>query len=197
MAKVDEKQVAVARVYSRSMLELAEKDGQAAALLEELQALVAAMHDNPGFRDFLVSPLVDVGDRERIVEKQFRGRLSDLLVNSLQVLNQHGRLDVLETLAGVYRDEYQELHGEVDVYVTTAVPLSDALRQEIEASAERLVGRTPKLIAEVDESLIGGLVVRVDDRKFDTSVARALRNLRDELGERASQQIYESRASAE
>jgi F-type H+-transporting ATPase subunit delta len=197
MARVDEKQVAVARVYCRSMLDLAESGGEAESLLEELHGLVALMEKNDGFRNFLVSPLVDSGERERILEKQLRGKLSDLLVNSLQVLNRHGRLDILETLVEVFRTQYQERHGQVDVHVTTAVPLGDALRAEIEAAAERLAGKTPKLIASVDESLIGGLVIRIGDRKIDTSVARALRNLRDGLGERASQQIYESRASAE
>ncbi|MEE8526350.1 MAG: ATP synthase F1 subunit delta [Thermoanaerobaculia bacterium] len=197
MARVDEKQVAVALVYCRSMLDLAESGEQAESLLEDMRALVAVMEQNENFRDFLVSPLVDAGDRERILEKLLRGRLSDLLVNSLLVLNRHGRLGIFETLAAVYRTQYQERHGEVDVHVSTAVPLSNALRRELEAAIQRLVGRIPKLIPSVDESLIGGLVIRVGDRKIDTSVARALRNLRGELGERASQQIYESRTIAE
>jgi len=197
MAKVDEKQVAVARVYCRSMLDLAETGEQAVSLLEEMQALLAVMAQNRDFRNFLVTPLVDAGERERILEQLLRGRLSDLLVDSLQVLNRHRRLDVFETLVEVYRTQYQERHGEVDVHVTSAVPLNDALRREIEAATGQLAGRTPKLIASVDESLIGGLVIRIGDRKIDTSVARALRNLRAELGERASQQIHESRARAE
>lgn len=197
MARVDEKQVAAARIYSRSMLDLAATGEQAGSLLEEMQVLLAVMGQNQDFRNFLSTPLVETGERERIVEKLLRGRFSDLLVDSLQILNRHGRLDLFETLVEVYRTQYQERHGEVDVHVTTAVPLSDALRRELEVATGRLAGRIPKLIASVDESLIGGLVVRIGDRKIDTSVAKALRNLRDDLGERASQQIYESRVSAE
>lgn len=196
MARVDEKQVAVARVYSRAMLELAEQSGRAEALLEEMQALAGLLEKHPPLREFMVSPLVAGRERAQALERQFRGRFSDLLVNSLQVLNKNGRLGLFETLAEVYRSEYQERHGQIDVRVTTAVPLSDDLRRELETVAERIVGRQPNLIAAVDESLIGGLVLQIGDRKIDTSVARSLRKLRKTLSERASQEIYASRAAS-
>ena len=195
MARVDEKHVAAARVYSRAMLELAENGDQADALLEEMQALVDLLEKHPEFREFLVSPLVETREREAALEKQFRGRFSDLLVNSLQVLNKNGRLGLFETLVEVCRSEYQERHGQIDVHVTAAVPLSDDLRGEIAAAVSRMVGRQPNLIVKMDESLIAGLVLHVGDRKIDTSVARFLRNLRNTLSERASQEIYASRVA--
>jgi len=190
MAKLDEKQVSVARVYSRAMLDLAESEGQAESLFEELRDLAALMHRDEGFRRFLISPLVKVGERAKFLEKNLRGRASDLLVNSLQVLNSHGRLDFLDTIIEVYHQEYQGRHGRIDVRVTTAVPLDDALRQQLRSAAERMVGREPELVEEVDESLIGGMIVRVGDRKIDTSVANDLRKLRHRLSERAGQEIH-------
>ena len=76
------------------------------------------------------------------------------------------------------------------------MPLTDELRRELAAAASRMVGRRPNLIEEVDESLIGGLVVRIGDRKYDTSVATQLRGLRQTLRDTASRAIYTARGDA-
>ncbi len=193
IATLDERQVSVARVYCRSILGLAESTGQADSLLEEMQEILDLQDRHEGLRDFLQSPLLDPRERRDLLERIFRGKASDLLVDSLQVLNRHGRLDIFETLVEVYRTEHQMRHGLIDVRVTTAVPLSDELRDQLTATAKRMGGRQPNLIEEVDESLIGGLVVRIGDRKFDTSVTTQLRGLRQTLRDTASRAIYTAR----
>ena len=192
----DEKQVAAARVYSRAMLDLAEAEGQGEALLDELRQLTELIAEREDFHRFMVSPLVDVSEREKFLEKNLRGRASDLLVNALQVINQHGRLPLLETIAETYRAEIQERHGRVDVRVTTAVPLGDEVRRQLTGAIEKMTQRTASLEESVDPALIGGLVVRIGDRKIDTSVATELRKLRRTLGERAAQEILKDRLVA-
>ena len=196
IATLDERQISVARVYCRAILELAESGDVAESLMDELQDVLDLRQRHPGFREFLTSPLVDPRQRRDLLEKIFRGKASDLLVNTLQVLNRHGRLDILETLVEVYRRQHQKRHQQIDVRVTTPVPLTDELRRELAAAASRMVGRRPNLIEEVDESLIGGLVVRIGDRKYDTSVATQLRGLRQTLRDTASRAIYTARGDA-
>lgn len=195
MSRIDEKQVAVARVYSKALLELAGDEAQ--NLLDELEDLLKVLGGNAELREFFASPLVDASVREGAIEKVFRGRASDLLVDSLQVLNHHDRLAYLDTIVALYRQATQERQGHVDVHVTSAVPLSDGVRKELTGLASRLYGRQPDLIEKVDASLIGGLVLRVGDRKIDTSVVTQLRDLRQQLADRAAREIYESRQAAE
>lgn len=195
MARVDEKQVAVARVYSRAMLDRAQNEGQSESLFDELEGLSGMLRDDAAFRDFITSPLVDEREREQSLEKLLRGRASDLLVDSMQVLNQHGRLSLLETIVEIYRLEFQDVHAVVDVQVTTAVPLSDSLRQELTEATARMTGKKPKIIATVDESLLGGLVVRVGDKKIDTSIVAGLRRMRQSLDDRSAREIHASRSA--
>lgn len=196
MARLDEKHVAVARVYSQAMLSLAEEADGAKPLLEELDDLVALLETQPEFSEYLISPLVDQDDRRAALERTLRGRSSDLLVDTLQVINRNGRLSLLETVVETYRQAYQEKHGEIDVQVTTAVALDDDLRASIVALAKRLSGRRPALNEAVDPSLLGGMVLRVGDRKIDTSVAKDLKTIRAQLVERASREILSGRLSA-
>ena len=194
MANVSDRELALARVYSRSILELAEEQGQAEAVLDELQELVTYLDRNPEFEQFLGSPLVEAEDRGRTVEKALRGRASDLLVDSLQVVNRKGRLGLLRAIAEGYRIEFRDLRGIADAHVRTAVPLSEAMRVRVRESVARFTGKQPFLIEKVDPSLIGGIVIEVGGQKIDGSVSSRLRELGQNLERRASQEIVRSRA---
>ena len=82
----------------------------------------------------------------------------------------------------------------MEVHVRTATPLTAELREKLTALAARRTGREPYLIETVDESLIGGLVMRIGDEKFDASVATKLKVLRGALSNRASREIHSGRS---
>lgn len=190
MANVQDKQLAIARVYARSMLELAGTEEARSALVEELQEVVSYAADNPDFEHFVSSPLVDSERRAESLEKLFRGKLSDLVVDAMQVINRKGRLSLLQTIAAVSRSEAQALRGRLDAHVVTAVPLSNGLQAELSAAIERWAGRPADLTAKVDPELIGGMVLRVGDRKIEQTVRQELRGLREAIADRASRQVY-------
>ncbi len=195
MASVDDRDLAAGRLYGRAILHLAEEQGQSESLLEELAGLVAYLDGNPEFERFLASPLVDEEERGASLERIFRGHASDLLLDSLLVINRKGRLGLLQAIAEGYRLEYRELHGLVDVRVRTAVPLSEPLRARLREALTHFTGKQPFLIERVDPALIAGLVVEVDGQKLDTSVASRLRDFGAALERRASQEIYRSRTA--
>lgn len=194
MANVSDRELSLARVYSRSMLELAEQQGQAEAVLDELLELVKYLDRNPEFEQFLGSPLVEAEDRGRTLERALRGKASDLLVDSLQVVNRKGRLGLLRAIAEGYRVEFRDLRGIADAVVRTAVPLSEPMRARVRDSVARFTGKQPFLIEKVDPSLIGGIVIEVGGQKIDGSVSSRLRELGQALERRASQEIVRSRA---
>jgi F-type H+-transporting ATPase subunit delta len=197
MAKIDGQQMAVARVYAGAMLRLAQSRGEAEQLENELLELAGRVETNPEFARFLSSPLVDAKARRAAIEKLFRARYSDLLVDSLQVLNRKDRLGIVRAVAEAYRLAYEELRGRVEVHVTTATPLNEPLRNQIRAVAEEKTGKSADLVETVDESLIGGLIMRIGDQKFDASVATKLRTIASSLLERASLEIHSGRTYLE
>ena len=193
MPKVDDKQIGVARVYCRALLDLAEKQGKADDVLGELGELAKLAESDERFAEFIESPLVDPDDRSKAIEKMFRGRAADVLTDTLQVMNRKGRLAILPTMAELYYEEYEALRGRVDVHVTSAVELTDALRDRLTKTVAQSSGREVVLHEHVDESLIGGIVVRIGDQKYDGSVRHQIGHLREVFHERARQHIYQSR----
>lgn len=194
MAKVDNRDLAVGHLYAEAMLDLAEERGESDALLEELKDLAGSLDQSPKLEHFLASPLVDEEGRARVIEELFRGRSSDLLVDSLQVINRKGRLGQIRAIAEAYRRAHRDLRGWVDVHVRTAVPLSGALRERLEGSIAAFTGRKPALFEKVDPALIGGMVVEVEGKKIDASVASRLRVLSAALLARATREIQSGRA---
>jgi F-type H+-transporting ATPase subunit delta len=190
MARVDDRELGVGRLYAEAMLGIAEEQGRGDALLEELADLVGYLDRNPQLGDFLASPLVDEHARARVIEELLRGRASDLLVDSLQVIHRKGRLGLLRAVAEAYRRAHRDLRGWVDVNVRSAVPLGEPLRTRLEGALAASTGKKPILAERVDPALIGGMVIEVEGRKIDASVASRLRDLSEALLARASQEIH-------
>jgi F-type H+-transporting ATPase subunit delta len=192
--KVDDRDLAVGRLYAEAMLVLAEERGQSEALLDELKELVEFLDRNPKVEHFLASLMVDEEGRARVLDDLFKRQASALLLDSLQVINRKGRLGQLRAIVESYRAALRDLRGWVDVKVRTAVPLDDAQRSRLQAAIAASTGRKPTLIERVDPALIGGLVVEVEGKKFDASVASRLQDLSAALLARASREIHSGTA---
>lgn len=194
MPKISDKEIALANVYADAVLTLAESQGAADSLLEELRDLAGLLDKDAELDTFFSSPMIDAAVRARSIEKIFRGRGSDLFVDTIQVLNRKGRLGMFRAITEAYRNAHETLRGRVEVHVTTAVPLSETLRASLVNAARAHTGKEPTLIEKVDQSLIGGLVVRVGDTKLDMSVATRIDKLARMLSERASQEVHGERS---
>lgn len=194
----NDKEMGIARVYARSLLSLAQEGGAEGGKAEELQgdlaAVVTLADESPEVARLLGDPLVGSEERRRVIERAFRGKASDLLVDALQVVARKGRLALLPAIAESFRLEHQKARGIVDVFVTTAVPLSDALRSRLTQAIASRIGMQCHLIEEIDPDILGGLVVRVGDQKIDTSVARELGKLSEAFRGRASREILSGKA---
>jgi len=190
MSTAEESHDPVARVYAQAILELAEAEGQAEGLLEELRGFEQTVAANPALTQFLSAGDVDAARRAAMIEKTIRGRASDLLVNALQVINRKGRLGSIGAIIDAYRLALEALRSRVDVEVTTAVPLSDDLRAALAGVASRYTGREAQLIERVDERLLGGLTLRIGDTKLDSSLASHLVRMRQSLEQRGERAIH-------
>jgi F-type H+-transporting ATPase subunit delta len=197
MANVEERDREVGRLYAEAILHVAEEQGQAEALQDELADLVKYLDQSPELEQFFSSPLVEEGPHAEVIEKALRGKASDLLVDSLQVIGRKGRLGSLRAIAAEYRTALRALRGWMDVHVRTAVPLSDALRARLTEALAASTSRKPSLIERVDPSVIGGLVIEIEGRKIDASLASRLHDLSGALLARASREIHSGKAYVE
>lgn len=189
MADAVDQQLPVAEVYAQALFELAEASGQVAAYEAELHELVKAEQADPGYAAFMSSGALATEKREAGLERIFRGRLSDDVLNALLVMNRHERFGLTAALARAFELRREAASGEVEVTAITAVALDDAQQAEVVDTAKALSGREPLVTYRVDAEMLGGLVLEIGDMRYDNSVRRHLRVVRQGLSERGARGI--------
>jgi F-type H+-transporting ATPase subunit delta len=193
MPEYDEESLALASVYADALLEAAGERGEAEQVADELGDLVAYMDRDMSFDAFLRSAAVDDDPRRESLERLFRGRMNDVLLNCLQVMNNRWRLGLVRALQRCVQLRMEAKHNEQEVTVETAVPLTDRLRDDIKALIGSYIGKTVLLIEKVEPDLIGGMVLYINDIQIDASLTSAMKTLRQRLTDRATEEIHSGR----
>ncbi len=189
MASEQDTSLAAADIYAESLLELADERGIAEELFGEFESLVAYIESDEGFAGFLASSAVDDDDRRESLRRIFAGRISEILLNLLLVLNDHNRAGIVPLVFDRFKARFDEQHNRQDVYVASAVPLDDDQRAEIGAGVSAAIGKEAVLVERVDPELLGGLIIKVGDTQFDGSLRRKLARMREFVKERGRQEI--------
>ena len=164
--------------YARSLLELAQERNLAQPIGDELQGIREVLEANPTFREFLKDPAVGADERTGVVDRVLRSRVDPLLSNFLGVLGVHGRLGLLDEIAAAYDDLLDELLGKVEVDVTVAQQLTPAELEQVRQRVSSALKKDAVVHQHVDDSIIGGLVLRVGDKLIDASVRSQLETMR-------------------
>jgi F-type H+-transporting ATPase subunit delta len=175
---------ALARTYAQSLFELAQAKGGQAMIEQiqgELEDVLELARSDRRFNEFLASRILPAKARAASLEKIFRGRASDLLVNFLLVLNHKGRLGHLAPIAAAFDELVQESFGRVEVDVYTASPLSAEELETIRTRLREALGREPVVHPYTDGSMLGGIKFQIGDRLIDGSLSARLRRMRELL----------------
>ena len=167
--------------YAQALLDLATEQGQAEAAGQELTDLRTVLDEYPAFAEFLRNPGIGGADRTAAMDRVLRGRISPLLWNFLRVLNGKGRLGLLHQIADAYDDLLDQRVGRVEVDLTVAQRLDDAQVEQVRQRVSEALGKQAIVHQYVDESIIGGIVLRVQDKLIDASVRQQLVALRQRL----------------
>ena len=192
MATLDERMLAVADVYAEGLLEVATGRGQEHDVAAEYADLVVFLGDHPEFEEWLVSEAIDVNQRRESLEKLFRGRMHDLMLNLLQVLNRRRRQRLIRAVQRRLELRMQSRRGAKEITVYTAMPLWHEMRTAIRAVVTGWLGRTPILVEEVRPEIIGGIVIRIDDIWIDGSVQGRFEKMRRRVSARGQLESIQS-----
>lgn len=171
----------VSRVYAQALLELGQANGQADALAEEAGELLGLLGREPDLDRLLSSRALNSSQRSGVIERLFKGKVSDVLYRFIQVVNRKDRLGSLAGILATYRGLVSEARGELGVDVYVAEALSDDASRGVAESIGRVMDKRVHLRQHVDPELIGGLKVRIGDRLIDGSVATQLRIMKRRL----------------
>lgn len=176
----------IAARYASALFDLAKEGGALKALEADATALSETLAASDELRGVIASPVVSREDQGRALAAiAARLGLSTLMSNTIALMADKRRLFVLPQFVSQLADMIAAEKGEVTAEVTAARALSAAQSEKLAETLKARVGKTVKLKTTVDESLIGGLVVKLGSTMIDTSVKAklaALQNAMKEVG---------------
>ena len=174
----------IAQRYASAVYDLAREADKVSAIENDLDALETATSESADFRSLIHSPIYSRDDQARAVtvlaEKM---GLSEIMSNTLTLLAQKRRLFVLPQLTQSLRDTISAEKGEMTAEVISAKALTKTQSDKLVKSLNASTGKDVKLKTTVDESLIGGLVVKVGSKMIDTSIRSKLNSLQNVMKE--------------
>jgi F-type H+-transporting ATPase subunit delta len=184
---------AIARTYADALLDAAKTTG-ADSMLEELGSFVDdVLLKVPGLRDVFDSLVIGRDQKIRLIDQVIAPRASEIVTNFLRVLARHGRLDLLPAILREARLRNEIRQGRRRVQVISARPLDSQAESRIRSRLAESLPFQPILETRVDPSLIGGIVIRVGDTVYDSSLAMRIKQLRERLKQRSLHEVQSGR----
>ena len=157
------------------MFDLAQEANSVEATEKDLDAVNALIEGSDDFSRFLVSPTITTDAKSAALNAIVdQAKPSQLVANTLRLVAKNGRLFALSAIIAEFKRLAAASRNEVSAEVTSAAPLSSAQEKELVAVLKDKVGKDITLITRVDESLIGGLVVKVGSQMIDSSLKTKL-----------------------
>jgi len=174
----------IAARYATAIFELAKEEKSLPAVEKDVDALETALNDSSDFRDLIHSPVYSRDAQGKAITAIAKKMgLSANLTNLLGLMASKRRLFVLPQLVRSLREQIAAEKGEVTADVTAAKELTKAQADKLAKTLKSSVGKDVKINLAVDESLIGGLVVKVGSKMIDTSIRSKLANLQNSMKE--------------
>jgi F-type H+-transporting ATPase subunit delta len=174
----------IAERYATAIFEISKENKSLAKLESNIADLTAALDESADLRTLISSPIVSREDQERAIAAVGKKMaLEDVIQNGLSVMAQKRRLFVLPQMIAQLRAMIADDKGEVTADVVSAKPLTQAQSDKLAKTLKANIGKEVNINATVDESLIGGLVVKVGSKMIDTSIRSRLNSLQNAMKE--------------
>lgn len=164
-----------ATALATALLELADERHQLDGVAGEMAAIGQAVRETPQVQAFLDSPSIKDQDRADVLERTILQGSSPLVGSFIRLLISKGQVGELAAVCGAVERLMDVRQGKVDVDVTVARPLSDQQLEDVRHRISTALQKQALIHQKVDESILGGIIVRFGDKLIDGSVRSQLK----------------------
>lgn len=156
---------------------MAQQNGAVEQIDADLASIVELLGSNPDLNRLWMHPVVSADDKKRIVRDLFAGKVHPMTLNLLQLLFDKKRGTLVLGVQKAFHQRFNALRRRATVKVTSALPLEssqeDALRSQLASKLQKDI----QMETAVDPSLIGGMVLQIEDQVIDNSLRGRLQAL--------------------
>lgn len=171
----------LAQTYAQAVYEIAAEKGLLDEVQEQLETVVETVAAHAELSTLLYHPLIPSQAKKETVTKIFTGELADFVSNFLLLLIDKRRESILPAIVSEYVRMANQVRNIQIAEVTTAQPITEEQRQALTAKLSQVTGSRIVLKTNIDEQILGGVVVKIGERLIDGSLVRQLQSLKASL----------------
>lgn len=166
--------------YAKALLSLASDQKAADAVNTDMKLIANTIAESNELNDMLQSPVIPSSTKKAVLLEVFK-KSNKTTLGLIDTLISNNRIDVLGHVASKFNQLFDESKGVEVATVTTAIALTGALEKKVLAKAKELTGKNVEVENIIDESILGGFILRIGDVQYNASVANQLNKLKREF----------------
>lgn len=168
------------RKYAQGLVNALADEAEYRRVRNELESFARLAESNAALRGALSNPFLGAGKKKEIVREILEAAGGGgKTVRLILLIMDHGRMDSLPDIAGAIPEIWNERQGVLTFEVSSAVPLSDAQKERLEAELRRIERKPVSLAFRIDATILGGLSLRKGNIVYDISVEGDLMKLKE------------------
>ena len=171
----------VASRYSRALFKLAATPVELERRLQDLESVLAALHESPKLGFFLSAPQIRMEQKEKVLETSLKGQIDEKLLHFLYFLLEKGRMRHLPEIAKEYHLLVKENLGILEANLITAVPAGKSHTEQLKKRLEKIFGKKVEMKEKLDPQILGGAILILANQVIDWSVRNKLARLKERL----------------
>ena len=166
--------------YAKAVLSLASDQKAALAVDNDMKLLSKTISENEDLDQLIKNAVIKSEVKKEMLNKIFP-KLNVISSNLFDLLVSNKRINILGDIALKYSQLFDDLNGKEKAIVTTAIPMTNDLEEKVLKKIKQLTSKTVELENIVDESIIGGFILRIGDKQYNASVSNKLNKLKREF----------------
>ena len=167
--------------YAKAVLQKAQESQQENLVFGDMQSIVGTLENSRELRNVLRSPVIKAEDKKEVLLAIFKAQ-NDTSKQLIELLAKNQRTDLLGKVAQSYISLYNKSQGVKVAEVTTAIPLSEEMETKVLSKVKEMTGSDQVTLENtIDESIIGGFILRVGDLQYNASIANKLNTIKREF----------------
>ena len=167
--------------YAKAFFSLAKEKGLTVELQKDAILITSVCNTISDFMILIESPVISTSGKIKAIKSIFDGKVNRYSLNFLVLITENNREKFIPGIFRNLEELYRKNEGIRTAILTTAQPMDDAIVEEIRKSLEGEFGGKIELSQIVDDELIGGFVLRIDDNLYNASIANQLKKIKEKL----------------
>ena len=171
----------VASRYAKSLIDLAQERNVLEVVFKDMKLFKDTTDKNRGLMLALKSPVVRHEKKLNILKALFQDRVDPVSYSIFTIITKKNRESILDAIADEFIKQYNDSQGILKATVITTTPLTEELRIQFNNIVAAATGKKIELEERINPDLIGGYILRVNDRQIDASLRSRLNELKLQL----------------